>query len=79
MIFNIPLKACCGEVTGRLAGDECDCLQFAADAERVLGTAPISLRTHTAAAASAPSSKFPTPLVLELRSGLLRRVEGSAA
>lgn len=32
MIIEIPLKGCCGETTGRLAGDECDCLAFAAEA-----------------------------------------------
>jgi hypothetical protein len=74
--FAVPLKPCgCGV----LAGEECDCLQFAADAERLFRESPLTLPTGPAAAPAGPSAAYPTPLVLELRDGLLRRVEDSAA
>lgn len=70
MIVEIPLKPCgCGV----LAGEVCDCLTFAAEADRLFAERPITLPTGHPAE---PSTSHPTPLVLvPAGNGLLKRSE----
>jgi hypothetical protein len=74
VIFNVPTKPCCGGVI--LLGEECDCLQFAASAERLFAS-PLTLPTTAAGSPEPVSTTYPTPLILRNVGGLLRPVEAT--
>ncbi len=72
-MIQLPLKPCrCGV----LAGEECDCLQFAASAERLFREQPLTLRTSGPAADAGPSTTYPTSILyVPAGNGLLKRAE----
>lgn len=69
-VVTIPIKGCCGV----LAGDVCDCAEFAAEAA-VRFINPLILRTRRRPDAG-PSTTYPTPIV-DADGGQIRPVKGS--
>lgn len=68
MIFEIPLKACgCGV----LAGEQCDCLQFAASAEQLFQGTPYVLPTTRPRPALADEEIAPHPFFAAMAAAVI--------